>query len=143
MSDLVRDQASTSDLIRMYKRQIKELQAENAELKAAAIAGQLTPVEQHPFQAMVGKLPRGPMTLAMALYGVYPKGMETVDLNDAIYSRDHAIDRDLRIVAVYVHRIRARFGKDAIENMGWSRGYKLSERFYNEIKEGKYSNVRS
>ena len=72
---------------------------------------------------IVGFSPQERSMLEM-LSSAYPRFISLYDLEERLSGRDHARDRDVRIVRVIISRIKSKLGKDVIVNEPGT-GYRL------------------
>jgi len=71
------------------------------------------------------RLTRGEASLLLALLAARPRAIDRYNLEAAIPSRDHARDRDVRIVDVLLCRLRRKIGREVIETIP-GRGWRIS-----------------
>lgn len=68
------------------------------------------------------RLTRGEAAALMALLAARPRSLDRYHLDAAVPARDHARDRDVRIVDVLICRLRKKLGPGVIETtpgLGW------------------------
>ena len=68
------------------------------------------------------RLTRGEASVLLALLSARPRTIDRYNLEAAIPARDHARDRNVRIVDVLVCRLRKKIGREVIETVpgrGW------------------------
>jgi DNA-binding response OmpR family regulator len=105
-----------------------EAQIERLAAQVLALEGQVRSAGFEPIHVPTWArgLPPQEAALLGALYGAYPRVLSIYDLDDALPRYDHVLDRDLKVVAVCVHKVRKRFGLQIIETVR-GRGYRLSD----------------
>jgi DNA-binding response OmpR family regulator len=121
-----------SEIIARQREVIAQQESIIETLKAALAASSVTPVAQ--FQPWMKGLTPQERALVGALYESYPNAIGKYDLLDILPGQDHVEDRQVQLVSVKVHHLRKKLGADAIENV-WGEGYRLGERFYDEIRQ--------
>ena len=95
-----------------------QLAAAKAQLAMAGVDGFDMPrwaVEVAPVQAAI----------LAALLKVHPRGLDAYTLEELSRTRDHAAERDVKIIHVQVCRIRSRFGADAVETSAHTKASRL------------------
>lgn len=110
-----------------------DLRAEVADLNAYAdtLKGVLVASGFETFERVGGwaaKLSPQERALVGALFHAYPRVMAAADLLECLPGQDHAVDRQLGLVAVKVCHIRAKLGADAIvteRGVGFALGARL------------------
>jgi DNA-binding response OmpR family regulator len=82
-------------------------------------------LEETSIQALISALglTRSPVRLLLALHGHQGKVASTLSLMEACAHYQH--DREMKIVSLWVCRLRKALGHDAIEN-AWGKGYRLT-----------------
>ncbi len=103
------------------------LEAENAKLQAEVAMLRQRLCMAEPDRAEVAlmvqhKLTRGEAALLTTLMAARPRPVDRYSLEAAIPARDHASDRNIKIVDVLLCKLRKKLGPDVIETvsgLGW------------------------
>ncbi len=106
------------------------LEAENAKLQAEVAMLRQRLCMAEPDRAEVAlmvqhKLTRGEAALLTTLMAARPRPVDRYSLEAAIPARDHAGDRNIKIVDVLLCKLRKKLGPDVIETvsgLGWRIG---------------------
>lgn len=112
--------------------EVHRLRDENAYLKGLIAAQGIEIEEEVPTWA--DGLAPGEIATMCVLIKAKGRIVNTFMIEEAIPKRDHTLDRDMRIVDVYISNIRKKLGKDAIITV-WGRGYRVSQEFLDTLKQ--------
>lgn len=110
----------------------------SAEVRCAVLAAKLRALGEEPseeFPMWAERLTPTEAALMGALLQAYPRRLDRWTLDAIVPKRDHAEDRDIKGIDVFVHHVRKKLGKDAIRN-DWGLGYRCSPDFHQQWGQG-------
>lgn len=113
------------------ERKLSEAYARISALEAICRLNELEPTRALP--AWTTGLSGSELGALLAMYSAYPAPLNNYALDDIVPRYDHVEDRDVRGMAVLIHKLRKKVGAENIVNL-WGRGYTLSAPFHDRLK---------
>jgi DNA-binding response OmpR family regulator len=117
---------STTERLRIANRRIRELEAENLDLRAqVSCKDAFTPnrdILPDPLKTATFQV----QALYHILAKAYPKALSKEAIEEALPKKDHAHERYFKIVDVTICHLRKAIGHDAIETI-WGKGVRLRQ----------------
>lgn len=122
---------TTAEIIEDLRERLRVERARSAMLAArlGLKTGEIEGGERLPVWAK--PLTASETALMMALLSVYPRTLSKYELDELTPKRDHVRDRDLKVVEVFMSKVRRKLGDDVIENV-WGRGWRCSDEFHKQ-----------
>lgn len=117
--------------VRELEQKLSEAHARISALEAICRRQEVEPEPALP--AWTTALSGSELGAMLAMFRAWPTPQSNYALDEVVPRYDHVEDRDVRGMAVLIHKLRRKIGQDAVVNV-WGRGYTLSADFHARLK---------